>query len=170
MKPPTKAKQSTLKPLTVRQQRFCELIVEGKGGTAAYMGAGWKGSREAAKVSASRLLTSDNVKARIAELRKPQTAESLLTKDRKREILRDMVENPATKPADMLRAIEIDAKLAGHFAPDKVEVDAGPKALDSIRERAAKVASALDLNARLRGRGTAARAMGLSRWNPAGPP
>jgi phage terminase small subunit len=82
MKPPTKAKQAPSKSLTVRQERFCELIVEGKDGTAAYLGAGWTCSREAAKVSASRLLTLDNIKAKIAELRKPQTAESLIGQER----------------------------------------------------------------------------------------
>jgi hypothetical protein len=71
------------------------------------------------------------------------------------------------KMPDKLRALELHSKLVGDFQPDRVEVDAAPKALDSIRERAAKVASALDLNARLRGRGTAARPVGLSRWHPA---
>lgn len=161
------AKPSPLKP---RQLRFCELIVGGASATSAYKQAGYVGKGNTAESTASKLLRNPKVQARIAELRKPITKKILMSKDRKREILRDMVENPATKPADMLRAIEIDAKLAGHFAPDKVEVETGPKALESIRERAAKVASALDLNARLRGRGTAARAMGLSRWNPASQP
>ena len=33
--------------------------------------------------------------------------------------------------------------MLGHFEPDRVEVEAGPKTLLSIRERAAQVASAL---------------------------
>ena len=67
-----------------------------------------------------------------------------------------------------MRAIEIDAKLAGDFAPDRVEVETGPKTLDSIRERAAAVASALDLNARLRrqsNRMAPTTRSGLSRWD-----
>ena len=94
MKPPTKAKQAPKKSLTVRQERFCELIVEGKDGTAAYLGAGWTCSREAAKVSASRLLTLDNIKAKIAELRKPQTAESLMTKEEKLSFLTSVIRTP----------------------------------------------------------------------------
>jgi phage terminase small subunit len=86
---------------------------------------------------------------------------------------------------DKLRAIELDSKLAGHFTPERVEVDVGPTTLDEIRERANKVASILDLNARRAarareaaaangGNGTAGTApaparplvKGLSRWNP----
>jgi hypothetical protein len=215
MKTLMKAKLGNPRPLTARRERFCELIVEGKDGTTAYLEAGWKSSRDAAKVSASRLLTFDNVKARIAVLRAPQTAKSMLTKDQKLEYLAAIVRTPIgqigpdsplcaefvqetiaggdrgklrkctaasgneigsplvtrlrVKMPDKLRALELHCKLAGDFEPDKVTVDAGPSVIETIRERAMKVASALDLNARLRERGTAARSIkvgALSRWNP----
>lgn len=44
-----------------------------------------------------------------------------------------------------LRAIEIDAKLAGYFAPDQVVVETGPKTLEAVRERARTMASAMSL-------------------------
>lgn len=47
------------------------------------------------------------------------------------------------KKCDPLRAIEIYSKLLGHFEPDRVEVETGPKTLQSIKERAAQVSSAL---------------------------
>ncbi len=53
-------------------------------------------------------------------------------------ILRRRVKKPCP-----LRAIEIYSKLLGHFEPDRVEIEAGPKTLLSIKERAAQVSSAL---------------------------
>jgi len=54
------------------------------------------------------------------------------------EIIRRTVKKP-----DPLRAIEIYSKLLGHYEPDRIEVEAGPKTLQSIKERAAQVSSAL---------------------------
>lgn len=53
-------------------------------------------------------------------------------------ILRRRVKKPCP-----LRAIEIYSRLLGHFEPDRVEVEAGPKTLLSIKERAQQVSSAL---------------------------
>lgn len=143
-KTPTKqAKPLTLRPLTVRQERFCEYIVAGESQTESYILAGWKVTRKSARVNASDLLTKPNIKAKIAELRAPQTKKALLTKERKREIMRDIAESPTQKTQDRLRAIEIDAKLAGDFAPDQVVVDAGPNTLEAVRQRAAEMASAM---------------------------
>lgn len=161
------AKPSPLKP---RQLRFCELIVGGASATSAYKQAGYVGKGNTAESTASKLLRNPKVQARIAELRKPITKKILMSKDRKREILLEIVTDPKTKQADRMRAIEIDAKLAGDFAPEQHVVETGPNTLESTRERAAAVASALDLNARLRAKGAAAKATGLSRWNPASPP
>jgi len=59
-----------VKPLTVRQERFCLLIIKGETGTKAYVKAGYAASNtNIAKVAASRLLTNVNVQARIADLR-----------------------------------------------------------------------------------------------------
>lgn len=53
-------------------------------------------------------------------------------------VLRRRVKKPCP-----LRAIEIYSRLLGHFEPDRVEVEAGPKTLLSIKERALQVSSAL---------------------------
>jgi hypothetical protein len=54
----------------------------------------------------------------------------------------DIIRRRVKKPCP-LRAIEIYSRLLGHFEPDRVEVEAGPKTLLSIKERAAQVSSAL---------------------------
>ena len=50
-------------------------------------------SRTVAKANACESLTNPNLQARIAELRKPVTKKLLLSKDRKREMLRDIAED-----------------------------------------------------------------------------
>jgi len=173
-----------MRSLNVRQERFCEFIASGMSGTDAWLAAGYQVDREHARVQASDSQTKPNIAARIAELRKPQTEKALLTKDRKRALLMEFAENPQIKTPDRLRAIELDAKLAGHFAPDVVTVDDGPTLLDEISDRANRVASILNrramppvasndhatvndaghtnANANLAG-----NANGLSAWNPA---
>jgi hypothetical protein len=57
--------------------------------------------------------------------------------------MRDIAESPTQKTQDRLRAIEIDAKLAGDFAPEQHVIEAGPKTLDAARERAKQIGSPL---------------------------
>lgn len=71
------------------------------------------------------------------------TKKLLLSKDRQREILREIAEDDTRPTMARLRVIEIDAKLAGHFAPERVEIEKGRSNLDDIRERAKNMASAL---------------------------
>lgn len=139
-KPATPAKT---RPLTVQQERFCEFIAAGENQTEAWLKAGYKVSRSVARRNAAESLTKPDIKARIAELRKPQTRKAVLTKDRKREMLLEIAESSREKTQDRLRALEIDAKLAGHFEPDRVEVDVGEKTLMTIKERAEQMVSAM---------------------------
>jgi phage terminase small subunit len=56
--------------LSEQQERFCQLIAQGKNQTDAYMEAGYKvKSPEVARANASRLLTNANIDARVMELR-----------------------------------------------------------------------------------------------------
>lgn len=167
--------------LTIRQQRFCEFIVQGMSGMDAYRQAGAKVSPSVAKACACKWLTKAYLQTRIAELRKPQTKKCLLTKDNHREALKEIVTDSRSGPMTKIRAIEVDAKLAGYFAPERIEVDDGPKRIESIRERAAFVVSALNRSAELRrqsmptpdrngngksnGNGNGAKYAGLNRWN-----
>lgn len=131
------------RPLNVRQERFCELVASGKNQAEAYVEAGSKVTKLAARNHAARLAAKDSIKARIAQLRAPKTREILSTRDDKRSLLRHVFENPTVKMQDRLRAIELDAKLAGQFEPDRTEIDVGPRTLQSIRERAETIHSAM---------------------------
>jgi phage terminase small subunit len=129
------------RPLNIRQERFCEFIADGESQTDAYLKAGFKVDKGVARRNAARLMTNADIAARIAELRKPVTKKLLLSKDRKRELLRDIAEDPDRPPMVRIRAIEIDAKLAGHFEADRVEVDSGSFNLDAVRERMRAIVS-----------------------------
>lgn len=157
--------------------------------TKAYMKAGYSNDPRIAESNACRLMENDGVKARIAELRQPQTKSALRKKDDNLRYLADVIgtalrdigpDSPlcveyseelvgggnrgklrrgkapsgneitevpilrrrVKKPCP-LRAIEIYSKLLGHFEPDRLELEAGPKTLLSIKERAQQVSSAL---------------------------
>lgn len=167
-KPGSKPKgQKRVLELNVRQLRFAEFVAGGMPASRAYKAAGYNSAGNSAEANASTLIRNQRVAEHIAKLRAPETKKALMTRDRKREFLRDVIENPNAGLMVKMRAIELDAKLAGDFAPEKVEVETGPKTLDAIAERAASVASALDRNAALRARGTSARKpAGLARWTP----
>jgi hypothetical protein len=105
--------------------------------------AGYKVTREVARTNAAESLANPRIKARVEELRKPQTKALLLTRDRKREILREIVED-RTAPLDArIRSMAEDSRMAGHYEPDRTEIDVGQRTLQSIRERAAQVGFAL---------------------------
>ena len=86
------AKPAKPRPLTVQQERFCEFIAAGVNQTEAYIKAGYRVSREVAKVNACRMLTKANVEAKIAELRKPQTEQALRSKDENLRYLASVIE------------------------------------------------------------------------------
>ncbi|GAA5117103.1 terminase small subunit [Luteolibacter yonseiensis] len=136
--------QDGRKPLNVRQERFAELVVSGLSATEAYIQAGYKVTVKSAGTNGPRLLENAAIRARVAELRAPQTAAALMTKDRKRQILAGIAEDPKSGLLARIRAIEVDAKLAGDFEPDQVVVETGPKTLDALEARAKEVVSALD--------------------------
>jgi hypothetical protein len=131
--------------LTVQHERFAELVVAGESDTRAYIKSGCGKTMASAEKNAWRVREIEGVKNRIAELRKPQTKKTLMSKDMKRGIAMEIASNPAKSDMARIRAMELDAKLAGHFEPDRVEVETGPYTLESIRERAKTVASLMSL-------------------------
>lgn len=131
------------RPLNIRQERFCELVASGNSATQAYIEAGYKVSEKVAGTNGPRMLQNAGIKARISNLRAPQTKKTLSSRDEKRELLREIFMEKSHKLPDRLRALELDAKLAGQFEPDRTEIDVGQRSLQSIKERAATVVSTL---------------------------
>jgi phage terminase small subunit len=127
--------------LNIRQQRFCEFIAAGESQTDAYLKAGWNVPRTTARFHAARLITKDNIEARIAQLRSPEQVENRLTRDRKLKLLMQIVENPTASLDARLRAMAEDSKMQGHYEPEQHVIEAGPKSLDAVRARARAMAS-----------------------------
>jgi phage terminase small subunit len=131
--------------MTIRQEQFCEFVVSGLSGTEAWIKSHVGCSRASARANAAESLAKPHIAAHIAVLRKPQTKKAVLSKERKREILHVLAENERAGPLTRIRAIEVDAKLAGHFEPEQVVVETGPNTLTSLQDRVKEVRSGLNL-------------------------
>jgi len=99
-----------------RHERFAQIIGSGESGAAAYQTCyGTHGA--SAEAAASRLLRNGKVRERVTELQSAAATAAVLTLERKRQLLADIAEGrqQQAKISDRLRAIELDAKLAGEF-------------------------------------------------------
>ena len=98
-----------------RHERFAQHVAEAGNGAAAYrMTYGTHGA--SAEVGGSRLLRNAKVKRRVRELQSETAKAAVMTLEEQRLLLASVArgEQAGAKISDRLRAIEIDAKLAGH--------------------------------------------------------
>lgn len=74
-RPSTAKSTDTGQPLAnARHERFAQLVVSGLPQSRAYIEAGYHGSESAARANAARLIATDSVASRVAELRAPAVA------------------------------------------------------------------------------------------------
>lgn len=116
-----------------RQETFAQHVAQGSNGAAAYRNA-YGAHGASAEANASRLLRNDKVRARVQELQGEAAKAAVMTLAEQRLLLASVArgEQFGAKISDRLRAIEIDAKLAGN-ANDKN--DKNDKALQNIMPR-----------------------------------
>lgn len=119
-----------LKP---KHQKFVEAIASGSSGSNAYKAAYPGTSDRVARVNASRLLARADVKEELSKLQKDLRAETVLSLIGKREFLCAVVlsKDGRVKMSDKLRAIELDAKLAGELR-EQVTHEAGDSLLSFL--------------------------------------
>lgn len=146
-----------VKTISGPQRKFCEGIIKGLSNTEAYLKAYPKSSAEAARRSASDLLTKPDIQACIAELREKadnRPGSAVLTRAQKRDFLARLVmarvgELPPDsdlwnsikttdqgieyKLPDKLNAIKLDNDLAGEGSEAE-----GQDALTKLLERVMK--------------------------------
>lgn len=145
--------------------KFCERVVAGDTGEAAWMKSHPGCSARAARANASRALARASVKAEVQRLREKadeKAGSAVLTLAEKRKFLARVIrlagaEVDEAADADLingvkfsrdgrrmldlpckLRALELDAKLAGEFAEDKAkaqEADALTSLMQSVAGR-----------------------------------
>jgi hypothetical protein len=114
-------------------ERFCHFMAEGLTGAEAYRRL-WP-SNKSPNSAATIVNQRSDVKERIDEIRAEVATRAVLQISRKREILRQQAEGLLPTKTELLPdgtrkhtfdrvlAITTDARLAGEFAPERVEVD-----------------------------------------------
>ena len=110
--------------MSPKQETFCRLVVAGNSYADAYRQAyGAKGKPATVANEALRLRKCPAVKARIAELSAQADATAILTRQRKREVLRAIVEDSGNTPAERIAAIRVDNEMTGDNSPAKAAPD-----------------------------------------------
>lgn len=132
------------KPLNVKHERFCIAKASGMNTTDAYLEAGFKVSRPVARKDGSRLAAKADIQARIKELLAPWKEEKLMSRDEKRRIMAEIARDKQAAKVDRIRAASEDAKLAGHYEPEKVTIETGDNTLEALQKRAETVVSGLN--------------------------
>ncbi|MDP6623635.1 MAG: terminase small subunit [Alphaproteobacteria bacterium] len=122
--------------LSARQDAFCRALVEGRSGAAAAAMAGY--AEGSAKVAASRLLTKDNVKRRVAELRTEAQERHIVTVD---NVVRDLITlrdeaRAAKQYAAAAKCQQLVGMTIGSFV-DRREISTPREALDTELEQLA---------------------------------
>lgn len=131
-----------------RHERFATLVATGQSGAAAYRSC-YRARGASAEANASRLLRNDKVRTRIAELQTATATAAVMSLEEKRLFLAAIVRTPIgrvdehsplcqffrrtkgglhiTMP-DKLRAIELDARLAGELMGNTATANVAVKA------------------------------------------
>lgn len=111
--------------LTPRERAFCESYAgeaQGVGKRAAEL-AGYRGGDMALRVRASEMLAKPHVQAELERLRKATTSAAILTIQEIHETLTELARDVMVSPSDRIKACVELAKMRGHYAPAKHEVE-----------------------------------------------
>ncbi len=119
-----------------RHEKFAQLVATGQSAMSAYAKV-YKTKGKSAANAASRLMENASIQERIREIQGKAAAVAVLTIERKRELLLEIAER--RKPSkvvdaptgcvetyDVIKAIELDAKLAGELT-ERAEVTVDDK-------------------------------------------
>lgn len=109
--------------LTVKQQHFANLVLTGKPYTEAYAEAYPQSSlsRMALQVEASRLAAHPKVEEYIDAAKAARRKETLLTRDKKRQILGGIALDGRAPDGSRIMAIKVDNEMTGDNAPVRVQ-------------------------------------------------
>jgi len=124
------------KPLKGKREKFAQIIALGnKNQTEAAKEAGYKDNK-AIRVNASRLLTFDNVKARIEYLRARLAEKWEITKDKVIALIDEAEQIARDKgdAANILRAAEMKGKTIGLFAERIIHEDKDELSQERIKQ------------------------------------
>jgi hypothetical protein len=113
-----------MRHLTHKQRLFAQGIADGLDNSKAYRAAYNCATASSITIAkeACELRKHPAVAAYLADLQAKQDRARQLTRDRKREILNTIAENPKAKPNERTKAIEVDNVMTGDNAPQQVQV------------------------------------------------
>ena len=121
-----------------KHERFARLIIQGVNQTDAFRKCYPEQTENSIRVHASELMRRPEVMARIAEMRELIDSQFAMDAGRRRDLVRRMGEGEIPTKVikksdgkieavfDKIAALTLDARLAGDFAPEQVQVSAGP--------------------------------------------
>lgn len=102
--------------LTEKQKAFArEYYKNGGNGRDAYLFAYDSNSEHSASVEASRLLDKPEIQEYIATLNRPAERMAISERERKRQWLWNMIDNPSVKESDRLTAMNILNKMDSEY-------------------------------------------------------
>jgi len=115
--------------LTPKQEAYVQNLVSGMSQREAYRAAypsslKWKDKSVDNKASAL-LNKNGEILARYNELKERSANKAVLTRARKKELLRSIAESEEAAVSDRLKAIDLDNKMEGDYAATKVEANVG---------------------------------------------
>lgn len=102
-----------------KQRRFCEFFAANPNATEAAKAAGY--SEKTARAQGARLLTNVGIMRYVRELQDKSAAGRIATMTQTKAFWSDVMNDPAERTADRLKASELLAKAAGeflHLSPD----------------------------------------------------
>lgn len=113
--------------------------------TEAYLKAGFKTTKQAARGNAARMIANDSLKNRFKELGKsmPDILTACMTIEEKLTVLAKIIRKPfnsqEVKINDILRAIELHSIMMSNLEPVRTELQVGSSTLQRIKERVQEV-------------------------------
>jgi hypothetical protein len=113
-----------LKALTPKQEKFAQLVADGNTQADAYRGAynAVNMSDPVIHNKASLLMTTGEIKVRVAQLKEELSKKALWSREESVEALRNVLTNP-DKATDIVSAVKELNAMHGYNAPVKMEVE-----------------------------------------------
>ena len=146
-----KEKAAKLNP---KQEKFCQLYHKSGNASQSYKDAGYGSeSDEACRSNASKLITKDNVEARLRELRAEQAQNCSLSRSDIVEKLCNVItalpdeagldnplcelkitaQGPVAVFPDMLGSVKELNRMLGHYEPEKLDITVEGELVDMLR-------------------------------------
>lgn len=101
--------------LSEKMKAFCREYVATGEARESYLRVYNSTNKNVANVESYRMLKREDIQAYIAHLNKPKEQKAINEKEKKREVLWEIINNPNSTNGDKCRAMEVLCKIDGDF-------------------------------------------------------